>query len=90
LPAYGTSLHEGTLGGLQLLLCPNEIARVNAEQNRHQLKFHVENIADSLKRVVAAGGSVQGEVTEFAGEKIVAVRDPDGNTIELAEPAARG
>jgi hypothetical protein len=33
----GTTLYEGKLAGVGLLLCPNEIARAKAEQNRHQL-----------------------------------------------------
>jgi predicted enzyme related to lactoylglutathione lyase len=84
--AGAPALYQGRLAGVNLLLCPNEIAKVKAEQNRHQLRLSVSDLAETLKRVRNAGGTVDGQITEAAGERLVAVRDPDGNTIELTQP----
>jgi catechol 2,3-dioxygenase-like lactoylglutathione lyase family enzyme len=83
--AYGTTLYRGRLGGLGLLLCPNEIAGVQAEQNRHQLRFRVARFEQALARAKAAGGTLRGEVLGEPGKRLAAVVDPDGNTLELSE-----
>lgn len=85
--AYGTTLYEGSLADLNLLLCPHDIAKVEAEQNRHQLRFVVNDVEEMMRRAWDAGGSLMGEIVEDAGEKIAGVRDPDGNTIEFRQPA---
>jgi predicted enzyme related to lactoylglutathione lyase len=87
-PQYGSTtpaFHQGTLAGINLLLCPNQIARIKAIENRHQLRFAVIDIEAAIQFVQAAGGKVDGKVTEQQGEKMIAVRDPDGNTIELIQ-----
>jgi catechol 2,3-dioxygenase-like lactoylglutathione lyase family enzyme len=47
-PLVDSPLYAGTLGGVSLLVCPNEIAGVEASRNRHQLRFVVDNIEDVL------------------------------------------
>ena len=69
--------------GLQL--CPNDIANVVAEQNRHQLRFQVADLDAMLARVQAAGGALHGDMTQEGGKRLAAVEDPDGNTLELIE-----
>jgi predicted enzyme related to lactoylglutathione lyase len=86
-PAFGTTLYEGQLAGIKLVVCPNEVAGVNAEQNRHQLRFEVAGLAGMVARVLAAGGALKGEAGETADQRWAAVVDPDGNTIELVEAA---
>jgi predicted enzyme related to lactoylglutathione lyase len=83
--AYGTTLYRGRLAGLGLLLCPNEIAGVDAQQNRHQLRFHVARLDEVIARAQATGGSLKGEIGEDRGRRLAAVVDPDGNTMELVE-----
>lgn len=83
--AFGATLYRGTLGGVGLQLCPNEVAGVVAEQNRHQLRFRVRNLDTMLARVRAAGGVLRGEISQEAGQRLAAVVDPDGNTLELIE-----
>ncbi|MGF1504174.1 MAG: hypothetical protein ACFB51_03405 [Anaerolineae bacterium] len=39
-----TPFYLGRLAGFELLLCPNDIAEVNAEKNRIQLRFTVPDI----------------------------------------------
>lgn len=84
VPAYGSTLHRGSVAGIDLLLCPNEIAGVEAEQNRHQLRFRVPNLAQVLVRVQAAGGTID---ADQSGDQTgrAAVRDPDGNTLEFVQ-----
>lgn len=81
----GIRFYRGTLAGMGLLLCPNEIAGVNAHQNRHQLRFVVDDIEDMLARVVAAGGVLVNAIQELGSDRIAGGRDPDGNTFELLQ-----
>jgi catechol 2,3-dioxygenase-like lactoylglutathione lyase family enzyme len=78
-PLGGSPLWRGTLAGIEVVLCPNDLAGVDARQNRHQLRLAVADPAGSLARVVERGGRIvdpwNGEVGSFA--------DPDGNTYEL-------
>ncbi len=85
LPMYGTTLYQGKLGGISLLLCPNEIARAKAEQNRHQLRFTVNDIAATMRSALANGATLLNEISDHEGAKIASVRDPDGNSIEFVQ-----
>jgi predicted enzyme related to lactoylglutathione lyase len=78
---YGSTLYRGTLAGIPLLLCPNEIAGVEAEQSRHQLAFRVADLSTLLELVETAGGSLESPITDSMTGAIL--RDPDGNTIEI-------
>ncbi len=69
---------------MDLLLCPNEIAEVDARQNRHQFRLAVENLDAFAARIAASNGDIINEGIEV-GRKILGVRDPDGNTYELIE-----
>lgn len=82
-PELGAGFHQGVLSGLTLLLCPNDIAGVDASSNRHQLRFTVNDIDEVLRRTQAAGGKVEGKIVQVGSERLAAVRDPDGNTIEF-------
>jgi catechol 2,3-dioxygenase-like lactoylglutathione lyase family enzyme len=84
---FGTTLYQGTLGGISLLLCPNEIARAKAEQNRHQLRFTVKDIAATMRLALASGATLLNEISDHDGAKIASVRDPDGNSIEFLQAA---
>jgi predicted enzyme related to lactoylglutathione lyase len=78
--AFGTVLYSGKIGDMELLLCPNSIAGVKADQNRHQLEFVVSDLDSLTRDAKAAGGTLQGEIVENAGQRIATVVDPDGNT----------
>lgn len=84
IAAHGSTLYRGSLAGIALLLCPNEIAGVQAEQNRHQLRFRVSDLAQVLERVQAAGGTVDADQGDTQTAR-AAVRDPDGNTLEFVQ-----
>jgi catechol 2,3-dioxygenase-like lactoylglutathione lyase family enzyme len=82
---FGTTLYQGKLGGISLLLCPNEIARAEAKQNRHQLRFAVNDVAETMRLALANGATLLNEVSVHEGAKIASVRDPDGNSIEFVQ-----
>lgn len=76
------SFHLGDLAGIPLVICPNEIAGVVAEQNRQQFRIAVADLDRAAEAVLEAGGSViQDETAD--DRRILGVRDPDGNTYEL-------
>ena len=81
--AYGTTLYHGTLAGIPLVICPNEIAGVEAEQSRHQLALRVTDLSSLLPRVETAGGIIETPITDTLTSAIL--RDPDGNTIEVTQ-----
>jgi predicted enzyme related to lactoylglutathione lyase len=80
---YGTTLYRGSLAGIPLIICPNEIAGVEAEQSRHQLTLRVADLSSLLQMVEAAGGIIESSATDSLTRAIL--RDPDGNTIELTQ-----
>jgi catechol 2,3-dioxygenase-like lactoylglutathione lyase family enzyme len=82
---FGTTLYQGKLGGISLLLCPNEIARAEAKQNRHQWRFAVNDVAETMRLALANGATLLNEVSVHEGAKIASVRDPDGNSIEFVQ-----
>jgi catechol 2,3-dioxygenase-like lactoylglutathione lyase family enzyme len=75
--------YRGTFAGTSLLFCPNDIAEVDAQQNRHQFRIAAD-INTIRVRVAASGGEIINDGEE-AGRKILGVRDPDGNTYEFIE-----
>jgi predicted enzyme related to lactoylglutathione lyase len=83
IAAYGTTLYHGTLAGIPLVICPNEIAGVKAEQSRHQLTLRVADLFGLLQIVEIAGGGIH----TSAAESIInaTLSDPDGNTIEVVQ-----
>jgi predicted enzyme related to lactoylglutathione lyase len=78
--AFGTTLYRGQLHGLPLLICPNDIAGVDAAQNRHQFTYETPDLAKVIETVLAAGGVVREQADATA-----TVLDPDGNTIVFTE-----
>ena len=83
--AYGTTLYHGHLAGLELLFCPNELLKIEAEKNRQQLSFVVDNMETTVQEVLRYGGEQRQEVTASPEGKTCGVIDPDGNTIEFVE-----
>jgi catechol 2,3-dioxygenase-like lactoylglutathione lyase family enzyme len=79
------AMYRGTLAGVALLIVPNEIAGVTAEQGRHQLHLTVSDVAAAEALVQEFGGTVEEEVqgAENGADRTVVVRDPDGNTLVL-------
>jgi catechol 2,3-dioxygenase-like lactoylglutathione lyase family enzyme len=78
--AFGTTLYKGHFLGLDLLICPNEIAGVDARQNRHQFRLMVPELTTFVENMKTAGGTI---INQNSGA--VGFRDPDGNTYEVAQ-----
>ena len=77
-------LYIGMLGGIEAMICPNTIAQVDANQSRIQLRLRVEDVESVLEAAKANGSSFLNDMaTENA--RIVSVRDPDSNSIELIQ-----
>jgi predicted enzyme related to lactoylglutathione lyase len=81
-PVPGMPLYAGTLLGLDLLVCDNAVARVDARQNRHQFRVAVPDL-DALRATVEAAGGTVINAGADSGRPILGVRDPDGNTYEF-------
>jgi predicted enzyme related to lactoylglutathione lyase len=80
-----TFLLKGNTDNFELLLCPKAIAGIDATQNNIQLRFQVENLSQITTQCVESGGTIINEITESTEVNIGAVRDPDGNSIELIQ-----
>ena len=74
--AFGTTFYRGTLHGVRFVIAPNDLAGVNAAQNRHQFVYETGDRQAALEAARRAGGTVRDETGTAA-----TVLDPDGNTI---------
>jgi predicted enzyme related to lactoylglutathione lyase len=81
-PIPNAPLYRGTLLGLELLVCDNALAQVDARQNRHQFRVAVADL-DAVRAAVEASGGQVINSGEEAGRALLGVRDPDGNTYEF-------
>ncbi len=77
--------YSGKLAGIDLMLCPNSIAGIRAEQNRQQFRFIVRDIEAVIQRGLANHGSEINPIDDYAGAKVASLADPDGNTIEFVQ-----
>ncbi len=78
-------LYEGDWDGMKLLLCPAEIAKNTATQNRHQFHIEVDDIGKFFKIALEFGGSILEEVMNNNSSKTGSLSDPDGNSIVVSE-----
>lgn len=76
----------GELGGLTIKLVPLRESVDFDGWPSHQLGFEVPDVERVIALAVAHGGVQEGEVFVEGGRVHAAVRDPDGNTIELYGP----
>ncbi len=83
VPKYGGILYEGKFGGMKMLMCPAEIARNTARQNRHQFDIIVDRLDDYKQKIPENGGSLLEDVTENNDCYALGFKDPDGNSMVL-------
>ncbi len=81
--------YRGTLAGIEFVLVPNQIAQVDARQNRQQLQFAVDDVEAMIDRAIASGGNPLDEAEVRRGRMSGAVFDPDGNSIVFVEADTR-
>jgi predicted enzyme related to lactoylglutathione lyase len=77
----GMKLYSGTMLGMPLVMAPNEIAGVVAEQSRHQFEIMVSDIEAVAANATAAGGNLRDGIQTDGKVKTLVVEDPDGNTV---------
>ncbi len=85
LAMFETTLYKTTIGGLEILFCPAELAQNTATQNRHQLNIEVENLETSLTLASNNGGEKVGEQQNDGKSLRIGIKDPDNNTLELIQ-----
>ncbi len=85
-PVANMPLYRGTLLGMELLVCDNTLAQVDARQNRHQFRIAANDL-DALRTAVEASGGQIINTGEEGGRAVLGVRDPDGNTYEFVAAA---
>lgn len=79
------TLHQGVWQNLTLLLCPTELAKNTAKENKHQFNIEVSDLKLFIDRVQQFSGKILGEITEDRSGLSVAILDPDNNSIVLKE-----
>ena len=80
---YGIPSQFGDMNGITLKFVP---IRDDADFKSfpiHQLGFTVANVEGVVALAVQYGGQLEGQILRRDGKLQAAVRDPDGNTIEL-------
>lgn len=86
VPAFGDmGFYVGSILGIEVMMVPNGIAGVHAQQNRQQLRITVSNLDVIAQKVIDHGGSLQDDIQVTPEGKLAAAVDPDGNTIEFLE-----
>jgi len=82
---FGFKMYSTKIDGLDFLFCPNDIAGVDAKQNRHQFDYITDNIKDVIDNALSTGGSIHSELLTTATESTVTLFDPDGNTMNFIQ-----
>lgn len=82
---FGLTLHSTTIGGISFQFCPNDIAQVDAQQNRQQFHFSVDNLESLMQDIISSHGKIKDEILETEAGKSLSAIDPDGNTIVFIE-----
>lgn len=83
--APGIRILRMSLAGMTIQLCAASVAGVTAADFRHQLRFTVADLQAAIATGLAHGGQLHSEPVETADMRFAALRDPDGNTLELEE-----
>jgi len=79
------TIYLGKVGDVEIIFCPKEIAGVNAAINTIQVRFVVPNVGKAFKNGLAGEGLEISNPQEIGGDIHAALRDPDGNSLELIE-----
>lgn len=87
VPAEGPVFYRGLrIGDSDLGLVAEKQPGTGAAP-RILLSIDVADVDETLGRVVALGGSVQGGPTDMPwGQRVAHIQDPDGNAVNLTQP----
>ncbi len=83
--AMNSKFYTGIIAGIFTMFCPNSIAGVSAEQNRHQFDYLVEDLDEVIKIALSSHGTLKEEISVNEKEKVGTIIDPDGNTINFIQ-----
>lgn len=83
---FGLSSQFGEVAGITLKLVPIREAADFEGFPVHQLGFNVTDLQGVLAAAKKHGGRLEGDVLENEGGVQAALRDPDGNTVEIYSP----
>lgn len=86
----GLASRFGEVGGLTLKLVPLREAPDFAGYPVHQLGFVVDDLDRVIQSALRHGGDVESEGRQVGGGRVAAVRDPDGNTLEVVQRRGGG
>ncbi|MFF9813557.1 VOC family protein [Streptomyces sp. NPDC014006] len=87
IPAEGPAFYVGLrIGDTDLGLVARADVGTGAEA-RILLSIGVDDVDETLGRVVALGGSVRGGPNDMPwGQRVAHIQDPDGNPVNLTQP----
>jgi len=80
---FGIASQFGELGGVLLKLVPIRESEDFENYPVHQPGFVVQDIEAVIAIAIKHGGRLESGLIQNGGELQAAIRDPDGNTIEL-------
>ena len=80
---FGITSRFGEIGGVTLKLVPMREGVDFEDFPSHQLGFVVADVEAVIALAVEHGGRQEGEILRDGDKVHAAVRDPDGNTVEL-------
>lgn len=80
---FGIKSRFGDVGGITLKLVPIRESSDFVDFPTHQIGVEVEDVASVIALAEKHGGRQEGDTVTIEGRVSAAVRDPDGNTIEL-------
>lgn len=81
----GIKLEKALWNNIDLYLCPAEVAKITAEENRHQFHIKVNDIHKTVSIVNENGGKVLSDIHEIENIKMAHIKDPDNNSLVLKE-----
>ncbi len=82
---YGVELYTGKWCGIEILLCPAQLAGINVNRNRQQFDIIVGDVKAMIENTVICGGKLLSEPQTIDNQLAASIYDPDGNSIVLKE-----
>ncbi|MFC9281613.1 VOC family protein [Streptomyces collinus] len=92
VPEEGPAFYVGLrIGDTDLGLVAKEEDPGAGAAPRILLSISVDDVDETLGRVVALGGSVRGDPNDMPwGQRVAHILDPDGNPVNLTQPIPAG
>ena len=85
IQTFGANLYRGVLHDVPFVICPNTLANVQAQQNRHQFSYTAADLQMVVEQAIKAGGRLHSELQSDEQGLSATVLDPDGNTIVFSQ-----